>query len=181
LNAPALVDTATIRASGIVAGDILDMDYSTITITVSAEGQTLTLSVDPDNLVSSIRTMLKDQHGIEGDFVFTLAGASVTETLTIDQAGIRQGSTLVVDYNLINIKVRVGAKTIDIQVDPDNQVSTIKDAVKEKEGVPKDTITLKLGALTLVDTVTIQASNIVEGTIVTADFNSITVKVDIDG
>jgi hypothetical protein len=127
---------------------------------------------------------LKTERGIDGDYIFTLAGQTVTETITIDQAGIRQGSTLVVDYNLINIKVKVGAKTLDMQVDPDNTVSTIKDAVKERENVPKEAITLRLltnGVKTLYDTTTIQAAGIVEGTIVTADFNSITVKVDIDG
>jgi hypothetical protein len=132
-------------------------------------------------LVSTIRTELKNTHGVDGAYQLTLAGVAVTETLTIDQANIRDGSTLVVDYNVINIKVKIGTKTIDISVDPDNQVSTIKDAIKEKENVAKETITLKKATQVLVDTQTIQASGIVEGTIITADFNSISVTVDIDG
>jgi hypothetical protein len=122
---------------------------------------------------------LKEKESIQGAFKLTLAGVPVTETKTINEAGIRQGSTLVVDYNSINIKVNIGTKTIDITVDPDNLVSTIKDAIKEKENVAKETITLKKASVPLVDTKTIQASGIVEGTIITADFNSITVKVDI--
>jgi hypothetical protein len=50
---------------------------------------------------------------------------------------------LVVDYTVISIKVKIGTKTLNLTVDPDNQVSTIKDAIKEKENVPKDSITLK--------------------------------------
>lgn len=176
-----LTDTDTIKAAGIVAGETLNMDYGNISITVSVNGKSIPLTVDPDNLVSTIRTELKTNQGVEGEFKLTLAGAEVVETKTINAAGIKAGSTLVVDYNIISIKVKIGAKTIDIEVDPDNLVSTIKDAVKEKENVAKDAITLKLASETLDDAKTIQASGIKEGTVVTADFKAITVTVNIDG
>lgn len=63
-----MTDTETIKKSGIKAGDVLDMDYGSISISVSAQGKNISLEVDPDNLVSTIRTELKDKEGVEGDY-----------------------------------------------------------------------------------------------------------------
>jgi hypothetical protein len=177
----ALTDTKTIRESGIKNGDTVKVDYNTISITVNALGKTISMSVDPDNKVSTIRTELKNTEGIEGAYQLTLAGQKVDETKTINNAGIKEGSVIVVDYTVITLKVKIGTKTIDVQVDPDNKVSTIKDAIKEKEGVEQSAITLKKGSETLDGEKTIQGAGLKEGTEITADFTAISVTVDIDG
>jgi hypothetical protein len=157
------------------------LDYGAISITVQALGKTITLSVDPDNLVSTIRTQLKNAEGIEGAYQLTLAGQKVVETKTISAAGIKDGSVIVVDYTVITIKVKVGIKTVDIQVDPDNKVSTIKDALKEKEGVAQSSITLKNAGAVMDGEKTVNGAGLREGSTITADFKTISITVDVQG
>jgi hypothetical protein len=109
------------------------------------------------------------------------AGVNLDETKTIHDAGIKSGATLVANFNSITIKVKLDNKSFDVEVDPDNKVKTIKDAVKEIKQVVATRYTLKMGTVTLDDTKTIYASGIKAGTIVTADLNAIKIKVDIDG
>jgi hypothetical protein len=175
----------TIYAAGIKAGETITADYNTISITVQALGKTITLSVDPDNLVSTIRTELKNAEGIEGAYQLTRAGQKVEETKTIHAAGIKDGSVIVVDYTVITIKVKIGtyesARTVDIQVDPDNKVSTIKDALKEKEGVAQTSITLKKDGAVMDGEKTINGAGLKEGSTITADFKTISITVDVQG
>jgi hypothetical protein len=51
---------------------------------------------------------------------------------TISKSGIKTGAVLVADYAEISIKYKILGKTVTINVDPDNAVSTIKDAIKTK-------------------------------------------------
>jgi hypothetical protein len=41
------------------------------------------------------------------------------------------GTTVVANLNSITITVKLGTKTFNVDVDPDNKVKTIKDAIKE--------------------------------------------------
>lgn len=87
---------------------------------------------------------------------------------------------MVADFNGIQVTVKLGTLTFNIEVDPDNKVSTIKDAIKAKQNVEGTVYTLKKGGVALDDTKSIFDSGIVAGTVITADYNVITVKVDID-
>jgi hypothetical protein len=75
----------------------------------------------------------------------------------------------------------MGTQTIQVDVDPDNKVSTIKAAIKEKTQIEATRYTLKIGTVVLDDNKSIYASGITVGSVITADYSSITIKVEIDG
>jgi hypothetical protein len=63
----------------------------------------------------------------------------------IANTGIKNGAVLVADYSEISIKYKILGKTVTIKVDPDNRVSTIRDAIKDKESITTDGFVLKIG------------------------------------
>jgi regulator of extracellular matrix RemA (YlzA/DUF370 family) len=175
-----LVDTQTIYASGITEGTVLTADLNSIAIKVDIDGKMVTVNVDPNDLVKTIKDKIKATEGIDGGYKLVHAGTALDDTKTIYASGIRKDATVVADFNSIQVTVKLGTKTFSIEVDPDNKVKTIKDAIKEKQQVEGTVYSLKKGAVVLDDAKSIFDSGIVAGTVVTADYNVITVKVDID-
>ena len=57
---------------------------------------------------------------------------------TIYKAGLVYDSMLVVDFHPFNITVRLDKEDFEVQVDPDNKVETIADAVSEIKNLTKD-------------------------------------------
>lgn len=151
--------TKTIFESKIHAGSTIKVDYGVISISVKVQTETKTLEVDPDDKVQVIVNKLHQQ-GVKGEFSLVVGGTVVITTQTISQAGIKAGSTIVVDFKEITIHYKVLGKTHDIKVDPDNEVSTIKDAIKEKEGIETDSFVLKLHNEKLATTGTVKAAGI---------------------
>lgn len=179
-GATVLVDTQTIYASGIVEGTVLTADLSSIAIKVNIDGKLVNVNVDPNDLVKTIKDKIKATEGIDGGYKLVLAGQALDDTKTIYASGIRKDATVVADFNSISVTVKLGTLTFTIEVDPDNKVSTIKDAIKAKQSVEGTVYTLKKGGVALDDNKSIFDSGIVAGTVITADYNVITVKVDID-
>jgi len=175
-----LDDTKTIYASGIKAGETITADYTAIKVKVDIDGKIVEVSVDPDNTVKTIKDKIKEKEGLEGGYKLVKGGVTLEDTKTIADSGITGGSTVVADFNTITIQVKLGTKTFSVDVDPDNKVKTIKDAIKEKQEVEGTVYTLKKGAEVLDDNKSIFDSGIKAGTLITADYNVITVKVDID-
>jgi predicted small secreted protein len=174
-----LDDTKTIYASGIKAGETITADYTAIKVKVDIDGKIVEVSVDPDNLVKTIKDAIKQKEGIDGGYKLIKGGAILDETKTISESGLKGGSTIVADFNSITINIKLGTKTFPIEVDPDNKVKTIKDAIKEKQEVESDVYTLKKGTVVLDDSKTIYASGIKAGETITADQNTISITVHI--
>jgi hypothetical protein len=122
LGGHVLDETKTIVTQKIHAHSTLIVDYNVISITVKVLGEIKTLEVDPDSKVSTIKTKLHEIGIPKGEFTLVVGGQKVVETDTIAHAGIKSGTTVVVDYNDITIHYKVLGKTHDLLVDPDNEV-----------------------------------------------------------
>jgi hypothetical protein len=75
----------------------------------------------------------------------TKAGVTLEDDKTINDAGIKNNTVLVANFNSITIKVKLDGKEFDVDVDPDNKVKTIKDSIKEIKHVESTRYTLKKG------------------------------------
>jgi predicted DNA binding protein len=128
-----LDDNKSIFDSGIVANTVVTADYNTIAITVTVDGTDVAVSVDPDNTVATIKDQVKAQKSIDiARYKLVKGGVALQDTAKIADQGIVAGTKLVADFNTIQISVTMGSQTYQISVDPDNKVSTIKTALKEK-------------------------------------------------
>jgi hypothetical protein len=129
---------------GITDQTVLTVDFSKVSITVKIQGQSKKLEVDPDDKISTIRDKLTEM-GYQAGFKLVASGQNLNLDKTIKSAGIKSGAVIVADYNEITIKYKILGKTASVKVDPDNAVSTIKDAIKSKEDITTDGFKLKLG------------------------------------
>jgi hypothetical protein len=178
-GAVSLDDTKTLHAQGIVNNTKLTADFHSISVTVKILDQDKTLSVDPDFKVSTIMDKLTGE-GFELGYTLNKGGAALNITKTIARSGIKNGDVLVADYNEIAIKYKVLGKTVTINVDPDNKVSTIRDAIKTKESITTDGFQLKIGATVLTDmNKTIVASGIRKDTLIEVDYTGISINVKV--
>jgi alcohol dehydrogenase YqhD (iron-dependent ADH family) len=112
---------------------MLTVDFSEFKITVKYGDKSELVTIDPDNLVESIREIVKEKFAIdEGDaYQFKKAGTVIDGTKTIRDAGIKAGDTITIDYGEISIKVKTpSGVVITLTVDPDNKLKTIKDKIK---------------------------------------------------
>lgn len=128
-----LDDNKSIFDSGIVANTVITADYNTITIQVTVDGTNVAVNVDPDNTVKTIKDQVKAQKNIDiARYKLVKGGVTLQDTAKISDSGIVAGTVIVADFNTIKISVTMGSQTIQLDVDPDNKVSTIKTAIKEK-------------------------------------------------
>jgi aerobic-type carbon monoxide dehydrogenase small subunit (CoxS/CutS family) len=133
MNNVVLDNTKTIYASGIKAGSVLTADLNSIKIKVDVDGKIVEVNVDPNDKVKVIKDKIKATENIEGTgYKLVHAGVTLDDTKTIYASGIVKDATVVVNFNSITISVKLGTKTFNIDVDPDNKVKTIRDAIKEK-------------------------------------------------
>jgi ribosomal 50S subunit-recycling heat shock protein len=129
---------------GITDQTVLTVDFSKGSVTVKIQGQSKKWEVDPDDKISTIRDKLTEM-GYQAGFKLVASGQNLNLDKTIKSAGIKSGAVIVADYNEITIKYKILGKTDSVKVDPDNAVSTIKDAIKSKEDITTDAFKLKLG------------------------------------
>jgi hypothetical protein len=59
-----------------------------------------------------------------------MGSVTLDDTKSIFDSGIKANTVITADYNTINVKVEIDGKQVDISVDPDNTVKTIKDQIK---------------------------------------------------
>ena len=174
-----LDDNKSIFSYKIKAGSTVFVDYTVITITVDVLDENKTLSVDPDDKVSTIRTKLVAQ-GVQNEgYSLVVGGTKLVETLTIAKAGIKSGTIVVVDYADISINYKIQGRTQNISVDPDNKVQTIRDAIKEKENISIDGFDLKVSNQVLNSNITIYEAGIRAGSIIEVDYRGISINVQV--
>lgn len=174
-----LDDNKSIFDSGIVANTVITADYNTITIQVTVDGTNVAVNVDPDNTVKTIKDQVKAQKNIDiARYKLVKGGVTLQDTAKISDSGIVAGTVIVADFNTIKISVTMGSQTIQLDVDPDNKVSTIKTAIKEKTQIESTRYTLKLGTVVLDDNKSIYASGITSGSTITADFKAISIQLE---
>jgi hypothetical protein len=105
------------------------------------------------------------------------AGVVLDDNKSIFDSGIVANTVITADYNSITVQVTVDGTNVAVNVDPDNTVKTIKDAVKAQRNIDITRFKLVKGGVTLQDTAKIADSGIVTGTVIVADFNTINISV----
>jgi hypothetical protein len=159
----------------------LKVDIKAINIKVKlSHSETITLTVDPDNTLKTIKDKIKEEHDIdENTFALKLAGTStaLVDTKTIFQQNIVADTTLEVDYHNINIHIELpSGKTFNMNVDPTDSCTVIQDLIKQKEGLDKTKYDLMYNEDMLDMEQTIRGAEMVEGAKVTFMWKAINIK-----
>jgi hypothetical protein len=87
---------------------MITVDFSDFKINLKYGTKVVEVTVDPDNMVESLRSLIKEKLGLnEGDaYTMKKNGVALDGSITINAAGIKAGETVTIDYGEISIKVK---------------------------------------------------------------------------
>ena len=177
-------ESKTVYESGIRDHSTLKIVYYKITLTVTtSDNKLITFTVSPTVTVSHIKSIISQKSGFAMDR-FKLQkgdGTDLDESKTLLQEGVEEGTTLIIIYYKINVTITITTpqgKVIVVTVDIMDTISTVKDRIKDKEGIDREKYFLKAGDEELDDGKTMD-SIIKERKTIRIEFK--TIKITVEG
>jgi len=160
---PLKKDKKTLRDYKIANGDTIELQPMSVNVK-TPDGTIIPIQVKPNDSIQNLKMKVEDKAGIPtlSQTLRDPDGEVLDNPTTIADNGIKHGDTLTLDPMKIFVKKPDGEK-IELTVSPTNTISSIKDMVEDKDGIPVDDQNMEFDGKDLKDEPTLTDYKIRDG------------------
>jgi copper chaperone CopZ len=170
--------------SGIRYNSVIVLNFNSMNITVQLDKETFQVTVDPDNKVRTIKDAIQEIKGVEAHkFQLKLGSTLLKDAVSIFDAKIKEGSTVIADLKEIDVQVDLADTLYNITIDPNKKVYDLRYQVYIKTGykVHVNRFILTKAGAELDDQKSIYESGIRNNTRMVANMKNIDITIKLDG
>jgi ubiquitin len=167
-----LENDRTVKDCGIKKGSTLSVEPYTIPITVkTSTGKTLELDIWPSETVAAVKKVIQQETGLSpAEQRLTVGGKELVDSKTLEESGIKAGSTLDVEPFKISVTVTTPmGKTLQLDLLPSDTIENVKKMVQEKTGMRPEQQLVLLNGEELEDGRTVKECGIQQGSTLAID------------